>query len=105
MISTAMVLFWLFSSQQIRLLLPALPGFAVAMVASGMAAEDAARSRLLRWLFIGAAAAGLPVVLAWFATLDPVRVVLGGESRSVYLSRRLDYYPYYELINQRLAPT
>ena len=105
MISTAMFLFWLFSSQQIRLLLPALPGLAVSMVASGMVAEGAAKSRFLRWLFIGAAAAGLPVVLAWFATLDPVRVVLGGEHRSVYLSRRLDYYPYYELINERLAPT
>ena len=104
-ISTAMFLFWLFSSQQIRLLLPAVPGFAVAMAASGMAAEEAARSRLFRWLFIGAAAAGLPVVLAWFATLDPVRVVLGGEPRSVYLSRRLDYYPYYELINEQLAST
>ena len=53
----------------------------------------------------GAAAAGVPIILAWFATLDPVRVVLGGESRSAYLTRRLDYYPYYEVINERLSPT
>jgi 4-amino-4-deoxy-L-arabinose transferase-like glycosyltransferase len=92
--SLALVLFvfWLFSSQQIRFLLPALPALAVAMAASGMAAERWTRSRLLRWLFVGAAAAGVPVILAWFATLDPVRVVLGGESRSTYLARRLDYY-------------
>ncbi len=105
MISSALCLFWLFSSQQIRLLLPALPGLAVVMAGSGMAAEHAAGRRWLRWLFVAAATATLPVILAWFATLDPLRVVLGGESRSAYLARRLDYYPYYELINDRLTPT
>jgi hypothetical protein len=75
------------------------------MVASGMAAARMIRSHLVRWLFIGAAAAGVPVILAWFVTLDPVRVVLGGESRSAYLARRLDYYPYYQVINERLSPT
>jgi hypothetical protein len=93
------------STQQIRFLLPALPALAVAMAASGMAAERSARSRLLRWLFMGAAAAGVPVILAWFATLDPVRVVLGGESRSAYLARRLDYYPYYEVVNREVPPS
>jgi len=104
-LAAALFAFWLFSSQQIRFLLPALPALAVAMAASGMAAERWTRNRLLRWLFMGAAAAGVPVILAWFATLDPVRVVLGGESRSAYLARRLDYYPYYEVINERLSPT
>jgi hypothetical protein len=103
--STAMFLFWLFSSQQLRFLLPALPGFAVAMTASGMAAEAAGQRRSLQWLVLGAAAAGLPVILAWFAALDPVRAVLGGEPPAAYLSRRLDYYPYYELINGSLPPT
>jgi hypothetical protein len=64
LMSTAMFLFWLFSSEQIRFLLPALPGLAVAMSASGMAAEAAGQGRLLRWLFLAAAAAGLPVILA-----------------------------------------
>ncbi len=104
-VSGAMLVFWLFSSQQLRFLVPALPGFAVATAASGMAAEDAGLGRALRWLTLAAAAVGLPVVLAWFADLDPVRAVLGGESRSAYLSRRLDYYPYYEVINESLPPT
>ena len=45
LVSTAMLLFWLFSSQQLRFLLPALPGFAVAIAAAGMAAEDAGLGR------------------------------------------------------------
>jgi hypothetical protein len=105
LVSTAMFLFWLFSSQQLRFLLPALPGFAVAMTRSGMAAETTGQRRFLRWSFLGAAAAGLPVVLAWFVALDPVRAALGGEPSAAYLARRLDYYPYYELINGSLPPT
>jgi hypothetical protein len=34
--------------------------------------------RALRVLALAAAALGLPVVVAWFLTLDPTRVVLGG---------------------------
>ena len=105
LVSAALLLFWLFSSQQLRFLLPALPGIAVAVAAAGMAAEDAGLGRHFRWLVLGAAAAGVPIVLAWFAELNPVRAALGGESPSAYLSRRLDYYPYYELINESLAPT
>jgi hypothetical protein len=70
-----------------------------------MAAEDARLGRHFRWLVLGAAAAGVPIVLAWFAELNPVRAALGGESPSAYLSRRLDYYPYYEVINESLPPT
>ncbi|HET7296455.1 MAG TPA: hypothetical protein VFI66_04895 [Gemmatimonadales bacterium] len=105
LVSTAMFVFWLFSSQQLRFLLPALPGFAVATAAAGVAAEDARLGRALRCLVLVAAAAGAPITLAWFTELDPIRVVLGGESRSAYLSRRLDYYPYYELINESLPLT
>jgi hypothetical protein len=105
LISTAMFLFWLGSSQQIRFLLPALPGLAVAMTASGMATGRAGQGGLLRWTFLGAAAAGVPVILAWFAALDPIRAALGGEPRAAYLSRRLDYYPYYTVINESLPST
>jgi hypothetical protein len=31
--------------------------------------------------------------------------VLGGEPREAYLARRLDYYPYYQMVNRELAPT
>jgi hypothetical protein len=37
--------------------------------------------------------------------MDPVRVVLGGEDRPEFLRRRLDYYPYYEVVNRELPPT
>jgi hypothetical protein len=104
--STVLFAFWLFSSEQLRFLLPALPGFAVAMAAAGRDATRTLGARAwLRWLFLGSASVGVVVVLAWFAELAPIRVVLGAEPRSAYLARRLDYYPYYQLINQRLAPT
>src|SRR5262249_6252143 len=45
---------------------------------------------------------GAAVIAAWFAQSNPVRVVLGGEQRSDYLARRLDYYPYYEIVNRDL---
>jgi hypothetical protein len=70
-----------------------------------MTAENTRGDRWLRWLFLAATAPGLVVILAWFTSLDPIRVTLGGESRSAYLSRRLDYYPYYELINEDLPPS
>ncbi len=103
-LSACLFVFWLFSSQQLRYLLPALPGLAVATAVAGSGWGGGGR-RAARWLLLAAAALGLPVVLAWFLALDPVRVVLGGESRDAYLRRRLDYYPYYEVVNRELPPT
>ena len=103
-LSACLFVFWLFSSQQLRYLLPALPGLAVAAAVAGTG-EGGARRTASRWLLLAAAALGLPVVLAWFLALDPVRVVLGGEPRDDYLRRRLDYYPYYEVVNRELPPT
>jgi hypothetical protein len=82
-------------------LLPAVPALAVSTAVVG-SALDGRLSRTLRWLGLAAAALGLPVILAWFLTLDPLRVVLGGETREEYLRRRLDYYAYYELIDRDL---
>jgi hypothetical protein len=104
LVSACLFVFWLFSSQQLRYLLPALPGLAVAIAAAG-AALGGARGRALRALILGAAALGVPVTLAWFLTIDPARVVLGGEGRAEFLRRRLDYYPYYEVVNRELPPT
>ncbi len=103
-LSACLFLFWLFSSQQLRYLLPALPGLAVAAAVAGTG-WGRAGGRAARWLLLAGAALGLPVVLAWFLALDPVRVVLGGESRDDYLRRRLDYYRYYEVVNRELPPT
>jgi len=104
LVSACLFVFWLFSSQQLRYLLPALPGLAVASATAG-AALGGARGRALRGLLLAAAALGVPVALAWFLTLDPARVVLGGEGRADFLGRRLDYYPYYEVVNRELPPT
>ena len=104
LVSACLFVFWLFSSQQLRYLLPALPGLAVAIAAAG-ATLGRTRGRALRALILGAAALGVPVTLAWFLTMDPVRVVLGGEDRPEFLRRRLDYYPYYEVVNRELPPT
>jgi hypothetical protein len=103
-LSVCLFVFWLFSSQQLRYLLPALPGLAVATAVAGTG-WGGAGGRASRWLLLAAAALGLPVVLAWFVALDPVRVVLGGEARDDYLRRRLDYYRYYEVVNRELPPT
>ncbi|HEX7784667.1 MAG TPA: hypothetical protein VF653_00465, partial [Methylomirabilota bacterium] len=101
LLSGFLFVFWLFSNQQLRYLLPAVPALAVSTAVVG-SALDWRLSRTLRWLVLAAAALGLPVILAWFLTLDPLRVVLGGETRDEYLRRRLDYYAYYELIDREL---
>jgi hypothetical protein len=104
LISAALFVFWLFSSQQLRYLLPATPALAVAIAVAGHGLDVPGR-RLLRGLVLAAAALGLPVVVAWFLGLDPARVVLGGEPREAFLARRLDYYPYYQVVNRDLPPT
>lgn len=87
-------LFWLVSSQQLRFLLPALPLLAVAVAG--------AATRLAAALLLSTTAAGLLVVVAWFLQQSPLPAVVGGELRERYLARRLDYYPYYHLVNTSL---
>jgi hypothetical protein len=104
-VTSGLFVFWLFSSQQLRYLLPATPALAVALATTGHAAAaalGAALGRAFWWVVLGVAAAGVPVVLAWFAHVNPLRVVLGGEPRAQYLERRLDYYPYYRIVNGEL---
>jgi hypothetical protein len=108
LVAGAMFVLWLFGSQVIRYLLAAMPALAVAMAAAAAsAAATWGRSarRCLGGLLLGAAVANALVVVAWFAELNPLPVVLGGEARAQFLGRRLDYYPYYQRINQDLPPT
>jgi hypothetical protein len=105
LIGLAMFALWLMGSQVVRYLLPAMPALAVAIAASGAAGAakwGPGAGRLLRGLLLGATAANALVVVAWFTELRPLPVVLGGESRERFLARRLDYYPYYEIINRSL---
>ena len=94
---------WLFTSEQLRFLLPALPLLAVAIVA--VSSQIPKTQPFLSWLWLASALPGLLVIAAWFLEQNPVRVVTGGESREAYLTRRLDHYPYYQLINHDLPTT
>jgi len=53
-------------------------------------------------LFIAISLVGGSVAVAWFLQKSPLQVVLGGESREEYLARKIDYYPYYQIINKEL---
>jgi hypothetical protein len=104
-VAAVLYLFWLFSSQQLRYLVPILPLLAVAIVYCG----EAITKRLgFEWIaksaFAAAAVACVLVSSAWFLQAAPLREVLGGETRDEYLARNLDYYPYYKYLNTETAP-
>lgn len=99
-------LFWLFSSEQLRYLLPIVPSLAVATVISAnlISQKSAAFRKAIFAGFLATSLVGITTSVAWFAEKNPVRVVFGGETRDDYLSRRLDYYEYYKIINNDLSP-
>ncbi len=101
-VAGVMFLFWLFSSQQMRYLLPLLPVLAIGIaMAFQRVGESEGRLRSVGSLSITVAAvAGILVSTAWFLQRAPLRVVLGGETREAYLARNIDYYPYYRWLNE-----
>lgn len=105
-VAAIVFLFWLFSSQQLRYLLPILPLIAIGIAA---AVERIAEKRTplymaAKYSISFAAVCGLLTTFAWFLEKAPLRVVLGGETRDQYLTRNLDYYPYYQALNTTTAP-
>jgi hypothetical protein len=96
-----MFLFWLFSSQQLRYLLPVLPVLAIGICVAGQVISREKKALAAVWQFsLGASAlAALLTGFAWFLQKAPLRVVLGGESRDEYLARNIDYYPYYQALS------
>lgn len=100
-VAAIMFLFWMFSSQQLRYLLPIVPALAIAIVAS----VETVSSKRETFNKIAAVSLGVAAVVclattaAWFLRKAPVRTVLGGETRDAYLARNLDHYPYYQWIN------
>lgn len=99
----AMVAWWTISAQLLRYMLPALAPLAVAIVGSAARLADSGADRPRRAL-VAASAASVLLTLAWFAGDAPLPVVTGAEPRAAYLSRRLDHYPYYEVVNSTLPP-
>ena len=95
-VAAVVFLFWVFSSMQLRYLLPIVPVLAIAIAASMQRVADSLVSRAVITVVCAAA---MLVSVAWFFEKSPVRVVLGGESRDQYLTRNIDYYSYYQLIN------
>lgn len=105
-VAVIVFLFWLFSSQQLRYLIPILPLLAIGIAA---AAERIAERRsplymAAKYSICIAAIGALLTSFAWFLQKAPLRVVLGGETRDQYLTRNLDYYPYYQALNTTTAP-
>ena len=98
---------WLVSVQGLRYLMPVFPLLAFGIVAAGepVAAWLGWSRSAVRWVMLAATLPGHLVVAAWFLQLNPVRAVLGGETRTAYLERQLDYYRYYEIVNDRLPPS
>jgi len=88
----------LFSSQQLRYLLPVVPLLALGIATSADAIGGRIK-KVSQLALIVACVCGLLTSFAWFCQRAPLRVVLGGERRDEYLARNLDYYPYYQTIN------
>ena len=101
-----MFLFWLFSSQQLRYLLPILPILAIGIAAAATraAAKGTPLYNASKYAIGIAGVAGIVVSAAWFLQKAPVRVVLGGETEDHYLARNIDYYPYYQWLNTETEP-
>ncbi len=104
-IAAIMFLFWLFSSQQLRYLLPIVPVLAIAIAASAEAIAARRTQLYLVWKYslVVASVAGILTTTAWFLQKAPLRVALGGETRDQYLTRNLDYYPYFQTVNADTA--
>lgn len=99
----ALVVWWTLSAQVLRYALAALPPLAVAgAVAGGALARAGTSSGALRAALLVPAAASALVTAAWFMSDAPFLAALGAEPRETYLARKLDYYPYYRLINDGL---
>jgi len=100
-VAGVMFLFWLFSSAQLRYLLPIVPALAIAIAASveSLSGWRDGLNKAAKFSLTGASIVCIATSFAWFCQKAPLRVVLGGETREQYLTRNLDYYPFYQAIN------
>jgi hypothetical protein len=91
-------LFWLFSSEQLRYFFPML---AIAICFAGRELSEKLKfsENSLHISLRIACAFGLIISATWFFHKNPLRVVFGGETKDEYLTRNVDYYPYYKILN------
>lgn len=102
-IAAVMFLFWLFSSAQLRYLLPIVPSLAIAITAAAEAFGSQIRS-VAQYAMTAAAIAAILTTAAWFCQKAPLRVALGGQEREVYLAEHIDYFWLYDRINKDTPP-
>ena len=104
--SLALLLSWIFSSQQLRYLLPALPAAAVCIAFAAqrwtIAFPRRSNEALLGIVFVVIFLSNLFIVGSLFQSLRPTSVVLGSEPRQEYLGRHLAYYSLYQMANSGL---
>ncbi|MEE8348255.1 MAG: glycosyltransferase family 39 protein, partial [Acidobacteriota bacterium] len=105
-LSLAVLVSWIFSSQQLRYLLPALPSTAVCIVCAAQrwTVTSAARRNetLLGAAVLAIFLSNLLIVGGLFQSRSPTAVVLGSEPREEYLGRHLAYYSLYQMANATL---
>jgi hypothetical protein len=105
-VGAILFLFWLFSSQQLRYLLPIFPTLAVSVFVAARKISETAGGfhAVIKASVLVLSIFGILVSASWFLQTGPLRVVLGGESRDAYLTRNIDYYPYYQWLNKETDP-
>ena len=101
----ATFLFWIFSAQQIRYLIPLFPLLAVTVGA--ILTRYRKRRRIFPLLLL--LIAGSLIFNGWhivreFSRTAPIRVAIGLESREDFLARRIPVYPFYRFANRELPP-
>ena len=93
--SSGYFLVWLFTSQQVRYLLPALPVLALAIAA----AIDRVRDQILAAVVLAVFVANAAVIVLYFVEFRYGELAAGRLTRENYLRDKFDYYPFYEYIN------
>ena len=98
-------LFWAFSAQQMRYLIPLFPPMAI--VAGAVITRFRAKKSLFA-LLVGMIVVSLAFngyhIAREFARIAPLRLVAGLESREAFLTRLLPVYPMYRFVNRELPP-
>jgi hypothetical protein len=98
-------LFWAFSAQQIRYLIPLIP--LLALISANVLSRCRLRKNcfgLLLLIITGCLAFNLFHIVADFRNMDPCRAVVGLESRESFLNRTIPTYVMYRYANDSLPP-